>query len=580
MEAGTLNMTVVQLIVRQLQVEGVETVFGIPGGPVMPMIEALFAAGTPRFVLARSEQAAAFMADGNARASGKLGVCITTAGPGATNALTGVACSSRDSVPILLLTGETATSAWGQGAAQEGSPLGLDVARIYQPVTKASVILPGPENAATTIRHLLRVSQSGRPGPVHLSLPANMLKQRAEVEEIWSSRQYRPPAAPVDHDAAEEAAKLLHRARRPVLLAGRGVLQTGAASELRRVAEQLGLPVATTPQAKGVLPENHPLSLGVLGFAGSPQADAAIVGPWSDLLLVVGSSLGELASHAWDARLAENKRLIQVDIDPAEIGKNYPVTVGVVGDAGAFFRYLLSDGGPALDPATRTERLAAVQSLRAAHPRYLSPASLGDRSTPLKPQRVIAELRRALPDESILFSDIGNSMAWALHYFEVRQPGGWIFNGGLASMGHALPAAIGGALAAPDRPVAVLTGDAACAMTGIELHTAVELGLPVVVVVMNDGGHGMVRLGERIHFGDRFTCSRFKRRLDLAALAEAVGAAAYRAERPGEVEAAVTRALAARQPALVDVRIDPDEAPPTGLRLQTLERFFNAEGQS
>jgi acetolactate synthase-1/2/3 large subunit len=530
-----------------------------------------------RPILTRHEEGAAFMADGYARVSGRLGVCCTTTGPGATNALTGIACAHRDSVPLMILTAQIALSAFGKGAAQESSPMSIDIVDLYKSVTKASLMLMAPSKTGDVVRHLVRTALTGRPGPVHLSLPSDMMN-RPVTADFRPPDQYRPPTETYDRRSVQEAAKVLLRARRPVILAGYGVQISRAYAELKALAERLRIPVATTQKAKGVFPEDHILSLGVFGFAGSPRADAVLLSPETDVLLAIGTGLGELATHAWDRRLTEGKKLLHVDVDPREVGRNYPVDVGLAGDA----RQVLTELNFQLSRDIRWldmqevlgKRMAWARAVRAMYPAVLEPESLSDKSVPLKPQRVIAEMRAAMPDNAILFSDIGNVMAWAMHYFPVREPGGFHINMGFSSMGHGVAAAIGGKLAAPNRPVVSLSGDAAFAMNGMEVHTAVENDIPVVWVVMNNGGHGMVRLGEMIQFGGRFNSSMFKKPLNIAKMAEALGALSFRATQPGDVERSVRAALSATRPAVVEVMVDPEAKPPMGMRLQTLEKFF------
>ncbi|MFH1725421.1 MAG: thiamine pyrophosphate-binding protein [Elusimicrobiota bacterium] len=578
---GARTLTAVELLLKYIEAEGTQYIFGIPGGPLMPLYEAMFERRAIRPILTKHEGGAAFMADGYARVSGRLGVCCTTTGPGATNALTGIACAQRDSVPILILTAQVATSAFGKGAAQESSPLGIDIVDLYKAVTKASLMLVSPEKMSDMVRHLLRTALSGRPGPVHLSLPANMMKQSVSAD-LSAPAQFRPQSKHFDRHAVKEAAKGLLRARRPAILAGYGVHLSRAYAELRALAERLGIPVATTPRAKGVFPEDHVLSLGVLGIAGSPQADAVLLSSETDMLLVIGTSFGETSTHAWDARLIAGKRMLQIDVDPAEIGKNFPVEVGLVGDA----RQVLLELNFQMERDARwmddvpdcAERIAAIRALKRGHPRFIDPGAMEDSSIPLKPQRVVAEMRRALPDDAILFVDIGNVMSWAIHYYLTRGPGTFVLNMGFASMGHGTAAAVGGKLAAPGRPVAALVGDAAFAMNGMEVHTAVENDVPVVWVVQNNGGHGMVRLGETLQFKGKFNSSLFRHRLDVVKLAEAMGALAIRADRPGEVERAVRRGIDSGRPTVVDARIDCEAMPPMGMRLETLERFFKSDG--
>jgi acetolactate synthase I/II/III large subunit len=572
-----VSLTAIHVLLRYLEGEGVTCMFGIPGGPLMPLYEAIFERGTIRPILTKHEEGASFMADGYARVSGRLGVCCTTTGPGATNALTGVACARRDSVPILLLTAQVATGAFGKGAAQESSPLAIDIVDMYKAVTKASAMLVAPDKMAEMVRHLLRLALSGRPGPIHLSLPADMVKTPIAAD-IQAPANYRPQGQLFDRSAVKEASKLLLRAQRPVILAGYGVHLSRAYGELRAFAERLRIPVASTPKGKGVFPEDHVLSLGVFGLGGSPQSEAALFSKDTDLLLVVGSSLGEEATQAWDPRLGENRFVLQVDVDPTEIARNYPVEVALVGDAGRILTELTyqverdvrwMDPEPDLEP-----RLAHVKSLKSVHNRFLDPASVEDTSVPIKPQRVIGEIRQAIPDDGILFCDIGTCMAWALHYYIVKQPGTFFVNMGFSSMGHAVAAAIGGKLAT-DRPVVALVGDAAFAMNGMEVHTAVENNIPVIWVVLNNGGNGLVHLGEVFQFRGKFNTSLFQRRLDVARMAEGLGAAAFRAEQPGDVAQAIRRALVLGRPTVIDVQIDPEIFPPVTSRLKTLDRFFN-----
>ncbi len=576
-EQSPATLPAVQVLLAYLEQEGVDTIFGIPGGPLMPFFEGIFDRGKMRTIITKHEEGASFMADGYARVSGRLGVCCATTGPGATNALTGVACAYRDSVPILLVTAQVALSAFGKGAAQESSPLGIDIVDMFRDVTKASVMLMTPEKIADVTRHLLRAGLSGRPGPIHLSLPADMMKTKAPAD-VRRLSQYRSPSELFDRQSVKDAAKLLLRAKRPAILAGYGVHISRGYEELLALAERLTIPVATTPKGKGVFPEDHALSLGVFGMAGSPQADAVLLSKDTDLLLAIGTSFGEASCHAWDPRVGAGRWMLQIDVDPREIGKNYPVDVALVGSAKPVLKELdfeLRRETGWLKPKMGFEdRYNFIQKIKEENPRCYEREAMESTESPLRPQRIISELRRALPSDGILFVDIGNVMAWALHYFEVQTPGSFFINMGFGSMGHAVAGAIGGKMAAKDRPVVALVGDAAFAMNGMEVHTAVENNIPVIWVVINNGGHGMVHMGETLQFKGKFDTSMFKQRIDAAGIAEALGARAFRAERPGEVEAAVRAAIQTNLPSVVDVRSDPNDRPPLGIRLATLERFF------
>lgn len=580
--SGTDHLTAVSVLMRQLEHEGVTHVFGIPGGPLMPLYEAMFDSGQVRPIIAKHEEGAAFMAEGYARVSGRLGVCCATTGPGATNALTGVACAQRDSIPVMLITAQVAMSVFGKGAAQESSVQGLDIVDMYRAATKSSLLLLSPQRMEETAHFLMRRAMTGRRGPVHLSLPADLVKQSvnppAEHEGF-----YRVQERSFDRESVKAASELLVRAHRPALLAGYGVHLSRAYTELRQLAEQLAIPVATTPKAKGAFPEDHALSLGVLGFAGSPQADAWCLDDATDVLVVVGSSLGELATHCWNPRFAPRDALIHVDIDPTEIGKNYPVDVGVVGDAKtvlAELGYQIGRDRQWIDSPGRAERAEEIAQLKREHNRFVEPEGFTDDSSPMGPQRLVREIERAMPPQGLLFVDIGNVMAWALHYYQVRQPGTFHINLGLASMGHAMPASIGAKVAAPHRPVVSLVGDAAFAMNGMEIHTAVEHQIPVVCVVMNNGGHGMVCHGERLQFKGKFQTGKFHRPLEIAAIAQGLGARSLQVDAPGDFAEAFRQALSAGEPVVLDVQTDPEAMPPMGMRIETLDKFFEPAAEA
>jgi acetolactate synthase I/II/III large subunit len=573
--------SVASLICGCLKAEGVSTVFLVPGGPVMPMVEALFLAGGIRVVMASHEAGAAFIADGFQRVAGGIAVCLVTAGPGATNAVTAAACALREGIPMLLISGQPGLSAFGRDPAQDSSALAVDTVRLFENVTKQSLFLAEPERAADVVRSSIRCALAGRPGPTHIAIPADLWK-RVVTADVLRPASYRADGQVADAAAVARAARLLLDCRQPVVLAGSGIRNARAFSELRAVVETLGAPAATTPKAKGVLPEDHPLSLQVFGFAGSPLADKVIFSRETDCLLVLGSRLGETASHAWDRRL-RSKRIIQVDIEPTEIGKNFPVELGIVGDVRAILAQL--HGHLTALPRRRPWR-PARRRLRAAHgvippDRCLAHDKVFDDTVPLKPQRIVGELGRALPTGATLFVDVGACMAFAIHYLMIRNPNGFHLNLSFASMGHAVAAVVGAQLARPDVPAVCLCGDGAFLMTGAEVHTAVEARVPCTWVVLNNGGQGSVRTGVSRQFpmvGRRLgmqRMTRFRRAVDCAGLAEAMGALGFRVEHASELGPALRAAVASRRPAVVDVRVDIDEEPPLGMRLKLLDRFFN-----
>lgn len=567
------QMTAIHVLLRYLEAEGVDTIFGVPGGPISPLYEALYDRGKIRHVLAKHEEGAAYMADGYARVSGRLGVCCTTTGPGATNALTGVACSYADSVPVLILTAQVAIKAFGKGAIQESTSYGVDLVQIFKSVTRLSTMLPNSERTPEIVRRALRAALSGRRGPVHLNLPADVMKQEIPYVPI-PPEHYRAYSGHADPEAVGEAARLLIEAERPCVLVGYGAVISNAEEDLLKLAELLGIPVATTPKAKGIFPENHPLSLGVLGFAGHALADAHLLYGRADVLLVVGSSLGEFATHAWDKRLQPTVALIQVDIDANEIGKNYSTDVGIIGDAKSTLHELVVEVGRRFKG--HIEHDAPLRRLREEIPRYVDAQLMTSDDVPLKPQRVVKEMQDVLPEDTLIFVDTGNCISWMGHYFEVRRPGTYFQGMGFASMGHGFASSIGGKVAAPNRPVVAIGGDGAFAMNGMEIHTAVDNDIPVIWIVLNNGGHGMVYHGDRILMNRRLECSSFKVPINVAALARSLGARAFRVDSPAAFRQALQDALASGVACVIDTIIDPEVVPAAlDARVRTLKEFFS-----
>ena len=550
-------MEAVGAFLRCLEAEGVEHVFGVPGAALTSLYETL-EEGSIKHILARHEGGAAFMATAYARVRRRLSVCWATTGPGGTNALTGIASAFADSVPVLLVTGQTPLRYFGKGALQDSTCMGIDLVDIFRPVTKLSVMVPNAGRMQEIVRHAIRVALTGRPGPVHLSMPADILKEVAPVDPV-APAYYRPRAEPVDRIAIAEAARLFSTAKRPCILAGHGVTVAGGWGELLELVERFRIPVATTPKGKGVLPETHPLSLGVLGFGGHPRAEAYILSGHVDLLLVVGTSLAELSTNEWDGRLCPKGGLIQIDIDPAQIGKNYPTAVGVVGDA----RAALAEFGEQLEKS-QSDRFwedDPLQDLREQVPRLVGTEYRSMGGAALKPQQVVDEMRAALPDDALLFVDNGNSIIWATHLFESRKPNTYFLSLGLASMGAAVAGVVGGKLAAPDKVVVALVGDAAFAMNGMEVHTAVNHDIDAIWVVLNNSGHGMVYHGERMVLDRHLNACIFEKPLDVAGLATAMGARAFVADSVHSFREAMRAALESKGPTVIDARIDPEEVP-------------------
>ncbi len=561
-----------EVLVRYLENEGVKYVFGLPGGHLLTFYDALRDSSiTP--ILAKHEGGAGYMAAGHALAGGGLGVCCGTVGPGATNLVSGVAAAYMGSLPLLVLTAQVGTSSIGKGALQEAAGEGrtFSQTKLLSAVTKYSTMVTHPSKLPEALRRALRIAMTGRPGPVHLDLPADT--QRGEVEdEIVAPEQYRPslPTRPLD-SALHQAAELLFESRKPGILVGGGGRKGEAPALVLRLAETLACPVATTLPGKGAIPEDHPLALGCIGLYGTRAANSYLRSGL-DVLLVVGASLHEFSTHVWDPALRPSKGLIQIDIDPEEIGKNYPTEVGLLGDASVVLAALL-ERIEHLTAAAGTQERRPAEDFEALRTRteYFSEPAMSSTEIPLKPQRVMAELRQALPDHALVFTDIGNTITWVERCFPVRRPDSVMSLCGLAAMGSGVAAGIGGKLACPDRPTVVVCGDGDFQMHGMEVMTAVSHDIPVTWVIMLNDRLAMVHDIQTMTYKGRHVATEFKAP-DFGKLGEAFGALSLRAEAPGEVLEAVTTAVAANRPALVSVPIDPHEMPPAKARMMAMDR--------
>jgi acetolactate synthase-1/2/3 large subunit len=561
----------IDVFLRYLKAEGVSVVFGIPGGLLHPFFEVIETDPDIELVVTKHEEGAAFMADGYSRASRRLSVCAGTSGPGATNMITGVACAFADGVPMLVVTGQVASHMFGKGAAQETSREDMDIVAMFRPVTKYSAMVTSPESMAQHLRRALRQALTGRPGPVHLNVPVDLWER--PLEEGWfEPKTYRPNTRTFDRVAVQHAAAHLLNAKRPVLFAGAGVGIAGAEEHLRSLAELLPAVVATTPRGKGLFPEDHALSLGVMGFAGHAGARDVLLGRETDVLLTVGTSLNETATLNWTPELRKDRVFIQLDIDSDRIGRNYPVDLALVGDAQTVLvelvyhmHRLMRDGG----------RPASLWGAAALPPRvFSSPELAASEQVPVTPQRWRRDLETVLPDDAIIFSDIGGHMLSNIHYLTIRERQKFVLNLGFGSMGHGTVAPIGAALAENGRRVFAIIGDACFTMNGMELVTAAEYGVPVIWIVENNNMHGITWHGSKL-VGSRVPLAsvRYKRPLEVAAIARAMGLAAWVVDGPGQIQGVVREALQQAGPSLIEVRVDGAIAPPLGDRAKSIAGF-------
>jgi acetolactate synthase I/II/III large subunit len=565
----------VDVFLRYLKEEGVRHVFAIPGGLVYPFMAAVEADPALTLVMPKHEEGAAFMADGYARTTGKLAVCSGTSGPGSTNLVTGVACAFADGVPMFVLTGQAASHALGKGAAQETPREGIDIVEMFRPITKYSAMVTTAESLAHHVRRALRLALSGRQGPVHLNVPVDLWEK--PVQEDWFDPiTYRPESRAFDRQAVNTAADALLAAEFPVVLAGSGVASAGAEQHLCALVELLNARVATSPRAKGVFPEDHPLSLGVLGNAGHRDARDTILGDEVDVLFTVGASLSETSTFNWSPKLRPSGTLIQLDIDADRVGRNYPVDVALVGDAQAILIELvyhlhrrIRDGA---SPASRwSERPEMVRG----HRRYEDAAARTSERAPITPQRWRVDLQEVLPDDAIVFSDIGGHMLFNVHDLCIGPGQRFIINLGFGSMGHGTIAPIGAALADPGRPVFALVGDGCFAMNGMDLITAAEHDVPVIWIVENNNMHGITwHCSALLSAGKAMRAAVYRRPLEVAALARAMGLHARVVERPGQMQDAVREAMRLGGPAVIEVRVDGSVVPPLGERAKSLAGFI------
>jgi acetolactate synthase-1/2/3 large subunit len=561
---------------RYLKAEQVRYVFGIPGGLLFPLFKAVESDPDLELIVSKHEQGAAFMADGYARVTHKLAVCAGTSGPGSTNLLTGVACAHADGVPMLVVTGQAASQALGKGAAQETTREDVDIVAMFQPVTKYSAMVTSAGTMSQHLRRALRYALSGCPGPVHLNFPVDLWEQ--PVEEEWFDPQtYRPSTRTFDRVMVQQATDLLLKAEHPCILVGSGIGIADARQHVQSLAELLPARVATTPRGKGLFSENHALSLGVLGFAGHDEARNTLLGGEVDVLLTAGASLNETTTLNWHPGLRPTKALIQLDIDPDKIGRNYPVDIPLLGDAQTILVEIVYHAHRRIrEGATPKSTWADSPSLTRGHARFLSPELRQSDQLPLTPQRWRAELQALLPEDAIVFSDIGGHMLFNLHDLSIGSEQDFFINLGFGSMGHGTVAPIGAALGAPDRRVFAIVGDACLTMSGMELLTAAEYGTSVIWIVENNNMHGITWHGSKMLSpdGKGLESIRNRRPLEVAGLARAMGLAAWVVDAPGKLSPAIAEALETNGPAVIEVRVDGNIPPPLGGRVSSLAGFI------
>lgn len=545
-----MELTGAQILLESLKKEGVDVLFGYPGGAVIDIYDELPRHPELKHVLVRHEQGAVHAADGYARASGKVGCCLVTSGPGATNTVTGIATAYCDSIPLVVFTGQVPTQRIGNDAFQE-----VDIVGITRPCTKHNFLVKDVRNLAKTIRQAFYLARSGRPGPVLVDLPKDVMQARTEFvwpEDIFM-RSYNPTYKP-NLNQLRRTAEELARARKPVILAGGGVIMADASEVLCELAHELDIPVATTLMGLGAFPANGDLWLGMVGMHGTYAANMSI--NHADLLVCVGARfddrvtgrLQDFASHA---------RIVHIDIDPTSIRKNVEVDVPVVGDCRQALEGILEICRAKMADTDwsgmHADWLQTVHEWKANHPLAYT------RNGHIKPQQVIEAMYAITKGDAIIATEVGQNQMWAAQFYTFTKPRTLLTSGGLGTMGYGFPAAIGAQFAFPDKLVINVAGDGSIQMNIQELATVVQNKLPVKVVILNNGHLGMVRQWQELFYNRNYSHTNMEAQPDFVKLAEAYGAEGYRISKPEELEDVLRKALTSPNPAFIDVMVEREE---------------------
>jgi acetolactate synthase-1/2/3 large subunit len=542
-----------ETLVATLQRVGVEHIFGLPGGAVLPLYDALYSATGLRHILVRHEQGAGHAAQGYAAATGKVGVCMATSGPGATNLVTPLTDANMDSVPMVAITGNVPSAAMGSDAFQEA-----DIRSIAMPVTKHSFLVTDPDRIAATVASAFHLAASGRPGPVLVDVSKDALAGTTSEHE-WAELGlpgYRPQTVPRP-ESVRDAVELMLTARRPVLYVGGGTIRARAHAELRALAELTGIPVVTTLMARGAFPDSHPQHMGMPGMHGSVSAVAAL--QKSDLMVTLGARFDDRVTGARDS-FAPHAKVIHADIDPSEIGKNRPVDVGLLGDVRTVIDQLVTEFTMRTAQGAEPDYAAWVKRClmwKSRYPRgYETPA---DGS--LAPEYVIERLGAIAGPDAIYASGVGQHQMWASQFIDYEHPNTWLNSGGLGTMGYAVPAAMGAKVGCPDSTVWAIDGDGCFQMTNQELATCAIEGIPIKVAIINNRALGMVRQWQTLFYSQRYSNSGLPSAQipDFAMLAQAYGCMGLRCDAPAEVDATIEAAMEVDdQPVVIDFRVHQD----------------------
>ena len=540
---GDRMMTGSQILVQCLVDQGVDTVFGYPGGSVIPLYDVLMDRKEIKHILVRHEQGAAHGADAYARVTGRPGVCIATSGPGATNLVTGIATAYMDSVPLVAITGQVPVPMLGKDSFQE-----VDITGITLPITKHNYLVKDVRNLSRVIRQAFHIATTGRPGPVLIDVPKDVLT--ASCKYTYPDVEDMPGYKPTYHGHATQiktAVEAIRKAKRPVIYAGGGIVSSGAHHELFALAELRSIPVTTTLMGMGGFPGDHPLFMGMLGMHGTATANYAIAE--ADLVLAVGVRFDDRVTGKCDC-FADKATIVHVDIDPAEVGKNVLVDVPIVGDV----KHVLSAILVQLDREKNPQWLEQVQTWKKEFPLSYK------RNGKIKPQMVIETICDLTKGEAIITTEVGQHQMWAAQHYRYKYPRSFVSSGGLGTMGYGLPATVGAQIGCPDRTVFSIAGDGSFQMNVQELSTAVRYKLPIKICIMNNCYLGMVRQWQEFFCDRRYAFTDISDQPDFVKLAEAYGAVGMRVEKEEDVEEALRQAMAVTdRPVVMDFRVDPDE---------------------
>ncbi|WP_340694650.1 biosynthetic-type acetolactate synthase large subunit [Hydrogenobacter thermophilus] len=544
------------IVIETLKEEGVEYIFGHPGGAIMEVYDALYRDGTIKHILTRHEQGAGHMAEGYAKATGKVGVAMSTSGPGATNLVTAIADAYMDSVPVVFITGQVPTHLIGNDAFQE-----VDIVGITRPITKHNFLVKRIEDLPLILRQAFYIAKTGRPGPVLVDIPKDITQKLSQVEmpsleEVKNSLPGYKPHVEGNIQQIKKAVRLIAEAKRPVLYVGGGAVQAEAQAELLELAELMSIPVTTTNMGKGSFPELHPLALHMLGMHGTYYANMAVY--HSDLLIAVGARFDDRVTGKIE-EFAPQAAIIHIDIDPASISKNIVVDVPIVGDVKVVLRKLIEEikkeGMKVLFPEDRQKWIGQIEKWKKLHP-----LTYRNSDKVIKPQYVIEEIWKVTKGEAIIATGVGQHQMWAAMFYKYSFPRQFINSGGLGTMGFGLPAGIGAKIGRPEREVFVIDGDGSFMMTMQELVTAVQYRVPVKIAIINNGYLGMVRQWQELFYEKRYSEVDLSVQPDFVKLAEACGAVGFRAEKPSQVREILEEAMKIQdRPVVLDFHVDREE---------------------